>query len=68
MNHHKKIQLDILEDDIDHNGLSDLLSTIAEICKGKSQETNGDKDHVRKWRAAQQTINGIDHYIKELVG
>jgi hypothetical protein len=68
MNHHEKIQLDILEDDIDHGGLTDLLQTIRDICHSKSGETEHRDDSLQRWYLAAQTINCILPRIKELVG
>lgn len=65
MNHHQKIQLDILEDDIDHNGLSDLLKTIAEICHDKSRNITNETE---KWEDVYYLIRGMIPTIKELVG
>lgn len=69
MNHHKKVQLDILEDDIDHGGLTDLLSTLADICLAKwCDSEQPDKDRAENWMEAHDVINAIIPTIKELVG
>jgi len=67
MNHHQKIQLDLLEDDIDHGGLADLLDALREICLSKSQE-HADHKSSENWKTAGQKISEIIPVIQTLVG
>lgn len=68
MNHHQKIQFDILEDDIDHGGLADLLQTIRDVCYSKSGEPEFRDEQMKKWYEAADIIKNIIPPIKELVG